>query len=268
MQEKWLLVLLMAFVLITSPTVYASEGVVIKVPKIHLTSPNDFVIVRYWSEGSVVVSYSKVESVGAFIESINDKYGSRGEVEIHLKNATNKAVLYTLIFSSNKPIELNVSIVKEGVASLIASYIVPGNISAQLELSMLRTLEVKPLSFGLLDIISPSLPTWEYVIYSTLFPLFLITGYLDVKDYKRKFKRWSKMDTFSLLLRYAFYASSLILVFILIGSFISIVLARLLGMMPLITLTDLMLASILFLILTVIYAIGKWRGWYELIDEQ
>ncbi len=268
MQGKWLFVLLMVFVFITSSTVYASEGVVIKVPKIHLTSPNDYVIVRYESEGTVVVSYSKVENIEAFIESISDEHGSKGEIEIHLKNATNKAVLYTLIFSSNKLIELNISIVKEGIASLIASYVIPGNISAQLELSMLRTLEVKPLNFGLLDMISPSLPTWEYIIYFTLFPLFLVTGYLDVKDYKRKFKRWSKMDTFSLLLRYAFYASSLILVFILIGAFISIVLARLLRIGPLITLTDLMLASTLFLVLTVIYAIGKWRGWYELIDEQ
>jgi len=258
----------MVFVFVTSSTVYASEGVVIKVPKIHLTNPNDYIVVRYESEGAVVVSYSKIESIKAFIESVSDEHGSKGGIEIHLKNTTNKAILYTLIFLSNKPIELNVFVVKEGIASLIASYVVPGNISAQLELNILRTLEVKPLSLGLLNIVSPSLPTWEYVIYSTLFPLFLITGYLDVKDYKKKFKRWGKMDTFSLLLRYAFYASSLILVFILIGSFISIVLARLLGIEALITLTDLMLASILFSILTVIYAIGKWRGWYELIDEQ
>jgi hypothetical protein len=194
--------------------------------------------------------------------------GSAGVIEIYVKNLTSSSVPYSLILYARQPIELNISLVRGGISEPLGIYHVPANVSVQLDFRILKMNEVEGLDAYILGLVTPKMPLWEYLIYLTVLPLFLITGFLDLKDFKRRYRRWGRLDTLALILRYAYYASFFVLLFVGLGSLISLIYGHALRIKAIIALSDLLLAFILFSSLAIVYGIGKWRGWYDLIDEE
>lgn len=245
----------------------ASDGMVIKVPSVYFKDTDDRVIVQYSSPGKVFLSHSEVDNVGLRLsESYDD--GSIGVIEIRVKNLTSSSIRYSLILYAHQPIELNLSLVSGGISESLGVYHAPANISVQLDFQILKMNKVESLDVYILGLVTPKMPIWEYLVYLTILPLFLVTGILDLKDFKRRYRRWGRLDTFALILRYAYYASFFVLLFVGLGSLISLIYGHALRIKAVIALSDLLLAFILFSSFAIVYGIGRWRGWYDLIDEE
>ncbi len=239
----------------------ASRAIVIEVPEVDLRNKEDYVAIAFSSEREVLVAYSQAEGARVYLYEV----GGTGWVKVELVN--NTSVEQVLAFSSMSPIYLNVSLVSSERATLMARYVVPANTTLQLVLHMNPPAAPKRLELDLIAMLTPRLPIWEYAIYAILFAMFLSTAYLDSRDHKRRHPRWGKLDTFSLFIRYGFYASMLSFLFILLGTVISSILAEFFLIELQASIMDALLAFFAFMALAVIYGFAKWRGWYDLVDE-
>ena len=121
-----------------------------------------------------------------------------------------------------------------------------------------------------LDVILP----FEILLYSLIVILFLVTGFLNLKDLKRlREDKWTRQDSIALMLRMLFYAFLLNLILtITIDAGILLFTAMKFPaswqlVVPL-ALTPLQLSSGLLLVTGITYGLAKWKDWYDLVDAE
>jgi len=122
-----------------------------------------------------------------------------------------------------------------------------------------------------LDVIT----AFEIALYAIVTILFVITGFLNLKDFKTlRQEKWTRQDTAALILRTSFYAFFLnfLLVLVIIGIvFSSLTILRLSlslrQVLPLVV-TSLEFSFGILLLTGVIYGVAKWKDWYDLIDAE
>ncbi len=118
------------------------------------------------------------------------------------------------------------------------------------------------------------IPPFEMMLYLLIVVLFLVTGFLNLKDLKKMRRdKWTRQDSAALILRILFYAFLLnflltlaidagILLFTALRSLASLQLV-----LPL-TLTSLQLSFAVLLVTAVTYGLAKWKDWYDLVDAE
>jgi len=121
-----------------------------------------------------------------------------------------------------------------------------------------------------LDVIAP----FEMMLYVLIVVLFLVTGFLNLKDLKKlREDKWTRQDSVALMLRMLFYAfllNFLLTMTIDAGILLLTTLkspASLQLVLPL-TLTSLQLSFGMLLVTGVTYGLAKWRDWYDLVDAE
>jgi putative heme degradation protein len=119
------------------------------------------------------------------------------------------------------------------------------------------------------------IPTFEITVCAFVTLLFVVTGFLNLKDLQSlKQEKWTRQDTIALMLRTLFFA--FLVDFLLVFAVNALILASMAilklavaiqGIQPLII--NLLGYSLAILIFTgVIYGVAKWKDWYDLIDEE
>jgi hypothetical protein len=117
-------------------------------------------------------------------------------------------------------------------------------------------------------------PPFEILLWLLIVVLFLVTGFLNLKDLKRmRQDKWTRQDSIALMLRILFYAFLLnflltmaidagILLFTALRSPTSLQLV-----LPL-TLASLEFSFGVLLGAGVTYGLAKWKDWYDLVDAE
>ncbi len=119
------------------------------------------------------------------------------------------------------------------------------------------------------------IPTFEIALYAFVAVLFLVTGFLNLKDLQAtREEKWTRQDTVALTLRTLFF--SFLLNFLLIVLVNGAILAfttifsstfSFRQVLPLV-LTSLEFSFAMLFVTGVVYGIAKWKDWYDLIDAE
>jgi hypothetical protein len=112
------------------------------------------------------------------------------------------------------------------------------------------------------------------MLYLLIVVLFLVTGFLNLKDLKKMRRdKWTRQDSVALMLRilvYAFLLNFLLTLVIAAGILLLTALRSLASLqfvLPL-TLTSLELSFAVLLVTAVTYGLAKWKDWYDLVDAE
>jgi len=118
------------------------------------------------------------------------------------------------------------------------------------------------------------IPPFEMMLYLLIVVLFLVTGFLNLKDLKKMRRdKWTRQDSVALMLRilvYAFLLNFLLTLVIAAGILLLTALRSLTSLqlvLPL-TLTSLELSFAVLLVTAVTYGLAKWKDWYDLVDAE
>ena len=118
------------------------------------------------------------------------------------------------------------------------------------------------------------IPPFEMMLYLLIVVLFLVTGFLNLKDLKKMRRdKWTRQDSVALILRilvYAFLLNFLLTLVIDAGILLLTALRSLASLqfvLPL-TLTSLELSFAVLLVTAVTYGLAKWKDWYDLVDAE
>jgi len=170
-----------------------------------------------------------------------------------------------------KPFNLTLAKLVRGMGEMeLRTYRCPGNMTFKLVVPLALK---SSASYGSSEIAMPisfwSIEPWKIAVYCIFIPLFGVTAFLDLKDMKRrKVGRWSLNDSIALILRYMFYALMLSFIAIALGTLGVFVYSSVMAFSIDLKLGDLLASFILFSVVAVFYGLARWRGWYELIDEE
>ena len=121
-----------------------------------------------------------------------------------------------------------------------------------------------------LDVIKP----FEIMLFLLIVILFLVTGFLNLKDLKKiRQDKWTRQDSVALTLRMLFYAfllNLLLTITINVGVLLLTALkfpVSLQRVFPL-TLPSLEFSFGVWVATGITYGLAKWRDWYDLIDAE
>jgi fatty acid desaturase len=120
-----------------------------------------------------------------------------------------------------------------------------------------------------LDVIQP----FEIVLWLLIIVLFLVTGFLNLKDLKKmRQEKWTKQDSGALMLRILFYAFLLnFLLTMAIGAGILLLtaLSSEVSIQLVLALTPTLQVSFGALVVSgVTFGLAKWKDWYDLVDAE
>jgi len=121
-----------------------------------------------------------------------------------------------------------------------------------------------------LDVIAP----FEMMLYLLIVALFLVTGFLNLKDLKKlRQDKWTRQDSVALMLRMVFYAFLLnfLLTIVIEAGILLLTAFRSLGSLQLVlpsALTSLQLSFSVLLVTGITYGLAKWKDWFDLVDAE
>ncbi|MEM1680244.1 MAG: hypothetical protein QXT01_02805 [Sulfolobales archaeon] len=175
---------------------------------------------------------------------------------------------FLVVLYSTSPYVINISKVSSNNVQ-VETLRCPGNVSLQL---MFRLINNLTGNYGPQPVQIPQYlkaPLWNVVIVTLLLLMFAATALLDVRDYSQiKKDRWGVGESIALVVRYLVYGS---LIAFLCAALITIGLTIYNNFMYRSSSFDISWLFIPFLILVVnliAYYICKWRGLYDVIDEE
>ncbi len=121
-----------------------------------------------------------------------------------------------------------------------------------------------------LDVISP----FEMMLCLLIVVLFLVTGFLNLKDLKNMRRdKWTRQDSVALMLRILFYAFLLnfLLTLVIVAGILLLTVLRSVASLQLVlpwTLTPLQFSFAVLQATGVTYGLEKWKDWYDLVDAE
>lgn len=236
-----------------------------------ISEVGDGVIINYSGTDYVYVLTSDLSDV--FIVNVLSTSASgqyNGTVYMKLaKYAVNiKDNSFLVVLYSASPYLINISKVSSNNVQ-VETLRCPGNVSLQLVFRLINNLtggySPKPLQIPQYL----NAPLWNVVIVTLLLVMFTATALFDVRDYSRiKRDRWGIGESIALVVRYLVYGS---LIAFLCAALITIGLTIYNNFMYRSSSFDISWLFIPFLTLVanlIVYYICKWRGLYDVIDEE
>lgn len=248
----------------------SSESINIRTqPLTIMDARRDYVYVEYRGLADINMVVAK-SNPGILVESIKQvDETSIGYVRIYLTNTTSKSYLCTIAMVSSQPFSLNISLMSgELPASTPQSISIPANITAQIEIPIIYGSYQQPVQIVPTVGYLPVFPLWTFIAYVVLIPMFVFTAYLDKGSLKAMRRRWSAFDTFGLTIRYLFYSSLVIFIFVTVGVIFEFFMVRFYSWAIQLHAGDWLLSCALMSVFGFIYGIGKWRGLFDNIDEE
>ena len=118
------------------------------------------------------------------------------------------------------------------------------------------------------------IPPFEMMLYLLVVVLFIVTGFLNLKDLKKlRQDKWTRQDSVALMLRTLFYAFLLnfLLTVTIEAGILIITTLRSPGSLRLVlplTLTSLELEFGVLLVTGITYGLAKWKDWFDLVDAE
>ena len=118
------------------------------------------------------------------------------------------------------------------------------------------------------------IPPFEMMLYLLIVVLFLVTGFLNLKDFKKMRRdKWTRQDSAALILRILFYAFLLnfLLTLVIVAGILLLTALSSVASLQLVlpwTLTPLQFSFAVLLATGVTYGLAKWKDWYDLVDAE
>ena len=118
------------------------------------------------------------------------------------------------------------------------------------------------------------IPPFEIMLYLLIVVLFLVTGFLNLKDLKKlRQDKWTRQDSVALMLRMLFYAFLLnfLLTIVIEAGILLLTALRSLGSLQVVlplALSSLQLSFTVLLVTGVTYGLAKWKDWFDLVDAE
>ncbi|OYT56050.1 MAG: hypothetical protein B6U77_00545 [Candidatus Hecatellales archaeon ex4484_218] len=252
---------------------FSDQPMIIHPPTISMDS-SSMVNIRYAGEKDVYVVLPQLPK-NFTVESakvVGEKVG--GLIIISAENMKKAGIFdCSLAFFSTAPYNLNVSLLKGNDVKPISQYICPANITVQLNLVLALNLK-EPVPEGqifiqqfFMNTFSRFASGWEFAVYLIFIPLFMVTGFLNLHDMKRKKEKWTKQDSVALILRHVFYAFLFCFIIVSIVS-LGLLVYSYIFKVSLFSFGVFIFSALLFALIGLIYWLAKWRNWYDLIDEE
>ncbi len=230
--------------------------------------PGEALVVRLYGKERVVTLYSfpghaKVELLESFLQGL-----FYGTVIVKLDSSTERACEGEFVFRSLAP--FNLTLAKTGASSevTVKTYVCPANVTLRLLVYLGLEKDSRPISVNI-PVRYFDADSWMMIPHAIFTSLFGITLMLDLRDMKRrKAGRWGPLDSVALALKYFFYASLVSLAVVALWTLGSHIYAFLTTDAVSLKLGGLLVSSIASSVMGLTYAVARWRGWYELIDEE
>ncbi len=255
-------------------SVALAANMVVEAPQVLFYQKDLYVMVLYHGSNSIYLVSSQHEGLTLRKSEYANSVNFTGQLLIAPSEFKESQLKAVLAFFSSKPFTVRVLLTDRSLKPLseMGVYKCPGNVTIQfiIPITVKGKLSSDTLKGLLPSFTIPYLPAWELAIYAVVLPLFMAAAFLDLGDMKRseKRKRWTKLDSFALAVRYLFYACFFSFLLILLASFCFLVYGVATRTGVGFSLTDLVISFSLFASFAIIYLIAKWRGWYDLIDEE
>ncbi|MHC1637489.1 MAG: hypothetical protein ACXQTU_04895 [Candidatus Nezhaarchaeales archaeon] len=269
--KKLIFLALLVALALSLVIVHAQEQTIVEISDKVMLDSQELFIVKFHGEERVIVVYSTPPQVSVEVRELSAS-SFEGLIALGILNTSNdKVYKCELLFSSIKPFNLTLIKFMHNVGEVeLRTYQCPGNITFKLIVPLASK---SSISHNTNEVIVPisfwSIEPWKIAVYCVFIPLFGVTALLDLKDMKRrKAGRWSINDSIALVLRYMFYAFMLSFIAIAIGTFGMFVYSSATSFSIDLKFGDLLTSFILFSVVAVFYGLARWRGWYELIDEE
>lgn len=229
----------------------------------------------------VIISYSGTDYVYVLTSDLSDVFivdvsstSASGQYNgsVYMKLAKHAVSIddssFLVVLYSAGPYVINISKVSSNNVH-VETLRCPGNVSLQLVFRLINNLTG---SYGPQPVQIPQYlkaPLWNVVIVTLLLVMFTATALFDVRDYSQiKKDRWGIGESIALVVRYLVYGS---LIAFLCAALITVGLTIYSNFMYRSSSFDISWLFIPFLILVanlVAYYICKWRGLYDVIDEE
>ncbi len=248
-------------------TTLADDAIDIRVRPIAVASTRDvlFAVFNGTSDVSVAVLKSDPSLSIEIYRSLGN--GSSGYITASITNATRLYDLSLAMYSSNA-YDVEITLRGAEIREPIQTMHLPANMTAQVNLQLTYIGYAAPVIPVVGIQFSPAFPLWSEAVYAGLLAMFLLTAFLDGRDLRIKRKRWDRLDTAALLLRYLFYAFVATFAVITGGIALEAVLSTAFSVALPILVGDWLVALVLLAIFGIIYGLGKWREIFENIDEE
>ncbi len=236
-----------------------------------LTGLNDGVLIEYYGNDYIHVLTSGLSdafSVDVFSGSSSEQYRGRVYMKLtkYVVNLTDTS--FIVVLYSVSPYVINVSRVSSNnvLVDILKS---PGNVSLQLMFRLVNNLSGV---YGSQRIqIPPYLkaPLWNIAIIIASLIMFTATAVLDVRDYSQvKKDRWGIGESIALVVRYLTYGSLIAFLGAAIVTFGLAMYSSLVYYTFNFEVSWLLTPFLILVINAVTYYLCKWRGWYDVIDEE
>ncbi len=258
-------------VLVYLLTVINLANVMVVQKDVVLTSLNDRVIISYSGSDPIYVLTSEL-SDAFIVDVISGSGGGQQSGSVHMRLAKQVANLtdtsFLVVLYSASPYVVNIS--RYSSDDVFVDLLrCPGNVSLQLVFKLINNLTgaYAPQPLQIPMYLRP--PIWNVAVMAVLLAMFVSAAALDVRSYSLiKKDRWGVAESVALVVRYLLY-----------GSLVAFVASALITM-GLTAYNNLTYGTVTFevswlttpfivlVVNAVAYYICKWRGWYDVIDEE
>lgn len=228
---------------------------------------NDELRITYSGINDIYVLTSHLPQ-DAFVTLVQGS-GYSGAIYVKVSRIIRGTYDYIVALYSVSPYVVNVTIVRGG-KYVTESLNSPANVTLQLLFRIVVNSTYQSGTSIITQIPTYLKPTtWSLVTMVVIPAFFFTSAILDIRDYSRiKKDRWGIQESIALVMRYALYASFITFIVTLIIALALMMYSQLtygfLTFDPpsVITPLTLLVAS------TIGYAICRWKGWYDVVDEE
>ncbi len=236
---------------------------------VYLSSIGDGIILSYSGSDEVYILISQLPENFDVKVSNTSKGGTySGVVQVKvIRQLIDSTYKYLVALYSASPFTTNITIVSGGRYST-ETINCPPNVTIQLTFNLINNFTGSVRTSPQIPIYL-STPIWSLAILALTTCLFMTSAVLDVRDYSRiKKDRWGIQESIAVIVRYLLYSSliSFILSTILtIGTSIYMSIAYKTTSFEF---SWLLTPFIVLIVNTLVYQICKWKGWYDVVDEE
>lgn len=236
-----------------------------------LSGLNDGVVIDYRGKDQIYVLTSDLSD--AFISDVINTSGGgvfSGRIYMRLsKQAFNLSDAYFMVvLYSPSPYVINVSRVSsEKVLTDILNS--PGNVSLQLTFRLINNLTGSYVTPTIQIPMYLRAPIWNVAIVLVVLTMFISTAVLDVRSYSQlKKDRWGVEESVALLVRYLLYGSLTAFIVSVVATVGLTIYNNIVFKNFSFDISWLLIPFIILFLSAVVYYACKWKGWYDVIDEE
>jgi len=237
---------------------------------VYLSSVGDGIVLNYFGSDEVYVLTSQLppESFDVRVGNTSKEGIYSGVIYVRVtKQLIDSTYKYLVALYSVSPFTANITIVSGGRYST-ETINCPPNVTIQLTFNLLNNFTGSVKTLPQVPIYL-STPIWSLAVLALTTSLFITSAVLDVRDYSRiKKDRWGVQESIAVIVRYLLYSS---LISFILSTILTIGTSIYMSITYKTTSFEfswLLTPFIALLVSALAYQICKWKGWYDVVDEE